>query len=159
VGYQEAFIPFGTVPFQKVLNITLAFQLPHGTSLNLATVAAPNGGTKWSAYAGTYVQAPWLPAASSGRGTGRARIAGYVVTGRVVDAYGVEVTGAAIVVNGATTYTGTDGKFVARIKKNETVNVVIDLEDFTAPGTWEVVSAPASAVPGTEIEITVRRKS
>lgn len=157
VGWQEAFIPFGNVPFQKVLSVTLAFQLPHGTSLNLATVAAPNGGVRWSSYGGTYLQAPWLPASKSVGGSGR-KIRGFEVKGRVLDQFGSPVCGAAVVVNGATTYSDLQGQFVARVKRNASVDLLVDVDSFTAPGTWEVVATPASAVPGSEIQITVRRK-
>jgi hypothetical protein len=158
VGYQEAFIPFGNVPFQKVLNVSLSFQLPHGTSLNLATIAAPNGGVKWTAYGGTYVQAPWLPQTSQGRRVGRTKIAGYEVRGGVFDPYGAPVVGASIVVNGTTVYTDTSGHFIARIKKSTTVTLTVDVESFMSPGEWEVIDAPTIASPDGEIRITVKRK-
>jgi len=158
LGYAQAFIPFANVPFQKVLSVTLAFQLPHGTSLNLATVAAPTGGVRWSSYGGTYVQAPWLPSPSSQRLAGRTRIRGVEVRGKVVDQFGVAVCGAAIVVNGETVYSDTQGVFIARVKRNRTVTLLINLEGFTAPGNWEVLSAPVSTQPGSPVEITVRRK-
>lgn len=157
VGWQEAFIPFGSVPFQKVLSVTLAFQLPHGTSLNLATVAAPNGGVRWSSYGGTYVQAPWLPATKSGGSFSR-KIRGFEIRGRVLDQFDSPVCGAAIVVNGVTVYSDLQGQFVARVKRNESVDLIVDVDSFTAPGTWEVVATPASAAPNAPIEIVVRRK-
>jgi len=157
VSYQQQFIPFGKVPFQKVLSLTLAFQLPHGTTVNVATVAAPNGGTKVTAYGGTYVEAPWLPSAAQGRGGGRAKIGGVVVRGKVSDAYG-PIEGAAVEVGGQLVYTNTEGVFEARFKKNREVSVRVVPEEFSTPGNWECVSCPASVTPGTPIQITVRRK-
>jgi hypothetical protein len=156
VGWQQAFIPFGNVPFQKVLSVTLAFQLPHGTTLNLASVAAPNGGTRWSAYGGTYAETPWLPGESSGRGSGRTQIGKYMVRGRVLDAHGVGVEGIAVEVNGQVAYSNADGRLEVRFKKlPKKLSVDVLLAESTAPGNWETVSCD---VVGGEVQIRVARK-
>jgi hypothetical protein len=156
-GYQQEFIPFGRVPFQKVLSITLAFQLPHGTSLNLATVASPTGGTRWTAYGGSYVQAPWIPSARA-QGAHHGHIGGFEVRGTVKDKYGMPVFGAVVVINGSSVYTDTQGVFSMRLRKNASVTVLIEPEQFITPGTWSVVSAPDIAKPGTDLQIVVERK-
>ena len=157
VGYTQAFVPYSNTPFQKVISITLAFQLPIG-KLNVGTVASPGGGVKWSTYGDTYVQAPWLPTAAGQRAQGRTKIRGVVVEGRVVDSFGVPVVGAAVDVNGQTFYTDDNGKFSARVKKNVAVTLTVNVEAFSTPGKWECVSCPATATPGEDISITVRRR-
>jgi len=158
VGYQQQFIPFSNIPFQKVLSVTLAFQLPHGTTVNLATVAAPTGGTRWSAYGGSYVQAPWLPATQHAGAQAHAKIGGYELRGVVKDQFGVAVAGAAIVIGKETIYTDLQGEFIARVKKNAAVDLLVDVDSFTAPGSWALVSSPTCASPGDPIQIVVRRK-
>jgi hypothetical protein len=159
VGWQQQFIPFGNIPFQKVLSVTLAFQLPHGTMLNLATVAAPTGGTRWSAYGGTYQNLPGELSAATGRGGGHA-IRGYLVSGYVRDSYG-PVEGIAVQVGNVLAYSNADGRFEARFKKNHQVSVSVMLAESTAPGSsWEVVSLAGTATPasGVPIQIVIRRK-
>ena len=158
VGYQQAFIPFSNIPFQKVLSVTLSFQLPHGTSLNLATQAAPNSGKpRWTAYGGSYVEAPWLPSGAQQGHSGRTKIAGYEVRGKVVDAYG-PIEGAAIEVGGQLVYTNAEGVWTARFKKAQAVSIRVVLEEFTAPGNWRCVECPATGTPGEPVVITVARR-
>jgi hypothetical protein len=160
VGWQQVFVPFATAaPFQKVLSVTLAFQLPHSTTLNLATVAAPTGGTRWSAYGGTYAETPWLPGTSSGQSVGRAQIGRYGVTGHVVGADGVGVEGIAVQVGDQLVYSNATGEFAARFRKARQVAVGVLLTESTSPGSWTVVSCPGTATPsGVPIQIQVRRE-
>lgn len=157
LGYQQQFIPFSRVPFQKVLSIGLSFQLPHGSNLNIATVASPTGGVRWTTYGGSYIQAPWMPS-SQQKGASHVRISGYEIRGQVKDQFGIPVCGAAISVNGSVTYTDAHGLFIARVRKRSNVTVIVALEEFTAPGNWEVVAAPASAAPDAPVLITVKRR-
>lgn len=158
VGYSQQFIPFGRVPFAKVLTVGLSFQLPHGSTLNVATVAAPDGGSvRWTTYGGTFVQAPWLSSPQD-RGTHVRKISGTEFKGRVVDQYGSPVQGAAIVVSGQTTYSDSTGSFTARLRKHDSATILVDVDNFSAPGSWTLVSCPQLMQAGTMVEIVVRRK-
>lgn len=155
LGWTQQFVPFSAVPFQKVLTVSLGFQLPHGTNLNIGTVASPTGGVKWSTYGGSYFQT-----AGSGHSAEQheRHIGGFEIKGNVLDQFGAPVCGAAIVVGGSTTYSDSRGAFTARIRKRTDATVVIDLDSFTTPGNWEIVSSPSTASPDAVIAVVLKRK-
>jgi hypothetical protein len=161
VGYVQMFFPFATkAPFQKVLSVRITLQLPfHGTTVHLGTVAAPSGGTKWTAYAGSYVAAPWSQAVEVPGGPAQGHSIGAITyRGSARDGLGQPIAGVAVLVGKATVWTNEAGEFEVTTRKPETLPVRVMLDDSTMLGNWEVVSAPTSATPGTDIVITVRRK-
>ena len=100
-------------PFQKTLTVNVGFQLPfHGTRVHVGTFASPSGGSKFTAYAGTYASLPWEPTTDQ-RGQG-VRISGFELRGTLTTADGGPVEGAAIKIGRNTVYTNADGTFLAR---------------------------------------------
>jgi hypothetical protein len=71
----------------------------------------------------------------------------YIVRGIVKDASGSPVVGAAILVGKETAFTDSDGTFFVRLRKKNVVTLKVVPEDFTAPGNWQVISAPDGATP------------
>jgi len=67
------------------------------------------------------------------------------------------VEGAAVRIGKVECFTDSQGKFFVRLKHNRTELLAVIFEDFTAPGHWRVVSAPASAQLGTPARIVVAR--
>lgn len=69
VGYVTDFLPYrpGGSPFQQTISIGLTWQLPHSTTLTLATNTLPNGDMRWSSYGSSYLQVPCRPARSRAR--------------------------------------------------------------------------------------------
>lgn len=158
VNHSIAFYPFGAAGFQQVTAIMLSFRI-HDTTITGATDLLPTG-PRYSAGADSFVDGPlhFAEGSAAGPRTTRRASGKYAITGRVVDAAGQPVAGAAVAVGGQIVYTDDAGRFLARERKDRSVPVVVRPAEFAAPGAWVVVSAPASAAPNQEMTITVRRK-
>jgi hypothetical protein len=81
----------------------------------------------------------------------------YVVSGRVLDARGNPVEGAALQIGTEFVYTDGAGNFLARFKKPSAVPFLVLPNEFSTPGKWHIVSAPKSATPGGQISVVVSR--
>lgn len=142
--YQTVFLPFvaaGPQQFKQVLVLGLHFQLPHGVQLQGDTSVAPTGSVRYTAYATSYGYRAMSasPGASSSGGFFR-----YRVRGRVTDAEGEPFEGAALQIGDELAFSNSQGNFDLRVRKAGTLPFTVALEEFTAPGHYEVVSAPAS---------------
>ena len=134
-----------TGKFQNATVVTLSFRL-HDSTVNLGTV---NG--KWSAYGGQYIQTG-LQLAGESRHAG---FSGHIVAGYVRDANGARVEGAAVEIGGHLVFSDSDGYFFTRFRKTKPVAVRIRPDDFAAPGTWRLLAAPDTALPGDSQPISV----
>jgi hypothetical protein len=144
--YETLFFPFatpGTPQFRQVMVLGLHFQLPFGIQLNYGTDVSSGGQVHYSAY-GTSIgyRTP------KGGGGGGPRYAGSfysnVARGRVVDPSGDPVSGAAILIGKNLVFSDSAGTFLVRLKSTGELPLVVSLDDFTAPGSFAVVSAPHS---------------
>jgi hypothetical protein len=158
LSYQQEFLPFSTgpTPFAKVAAVRITLQLPwRGITVNAATTAAPNGGTRWELYGGGFTG---QPGAASGHAVATQRVTGAEVSGIAVDAKsGMPVEGVAVKIGKAEVFTNAAGVFSVRVNGVAAMPVAVVPDDFTAPGEWQVVAAPASAAPGVPIHIVVSR--
>ena len=152
VSYQQEYMPFSVHPFAKALIVQLSLHI-HGATVSGGTLTDPNGKTRFTAYGNEFIQTGIQVQGDTGRQVGGTRY-----FGRVLDAQGTPVAGAAVVVGTQTVYTDETGAFQATTKKPETLPLRVALDEFVCQGNWEVVDAPTSAVPGTGVIITVRRK-
>jgi hypothetical protein len=88
------------------------------------------------------------------------RMARYVVRGTVMDENGNPVEGAAIEIGADVVFSNSAGQFFHRLGRPGRSTVKVLTAEFLLPGQWEVVSAPAEAVAGSEtgrgIEIILR---
>jgi hypothetical protein len=144
--YETLFFPFatpGTPQFRQVMVLGLHFQLPFGIQLNYGTDVSSGGQIHYSAY-GTSIgyRTP------KGGGGGGPQYAGSfysnVARGRVVDPSGEPVNGAAILIGKNLVFSDSAGTFLVRLKSTGELPLVVSLDDFTAPGSFAVVSAPHS---------------
>ena len=145
VDYQTVFLPFvqnAPGQFKQVVVLGLHFQLPHGVQLNMATDVTPLGQVLYTAYASTYAYH------GLGRDTPGATFSGTffhnVVHGRVLDIQDEPIAGAALRIGSELAVTDSQGNFLVRVKKAGDLNLQVAFEDFTAPGRFVLVAAPAT---------------
>jgi hypothetical protein len=160
--YQTVFLPFvsaGPQQFKQVLVLGLHLQLPQGIQLQADTSVAPSGRVQYTGYATSYGYRAMTasPGASSSGGFFR-----YLVSGRVVDADGHPLEGAAVRIGNDLAFTNSEGRFSMRLRKEQPVPLAVALDEFVAPGRYEVVSAPPRVLPALDsdekdCEIVVRR--
>jgi hypothetical protein len=159
VGYNSYFFPGigNRSPFQSALSVTVSVQLPHSSRATLQTYVAPGGATRWGVYGGSFVQGPYAGGSGAPTRATRGKPGRYAIAGRCVDSSGSPVEGCAVQIGRELAYSGPDGSFSLSERKAGPQPVAVSLADFTAPGNWCVVSAPAGARPGDAIEIEVSR--
>ena len=142
VSYQLVQQPFApSDPFKSVLSISARLQLGrYSTSVN--TTVLPDGSVNYLATASTFLylgQYGGLQPNAVGSRPGR-----FVLRGRVVDEQGAPVEGAALDLNGELAFTNAEGQFLIRVNRLDDYRLEVKLDEFLLPGTWEVLSAPAS---------------
>jgi len=144
---QNLFLRFGIRPLQREsTTATLTVNVANTTAI-LGALVNPGHQILYTAGATDFIG---LPQEGQGHGV---RIGGYLVTGRVVDAKGAPVAGAAIRIGDVVCYSDRDGNFQERFRKDKPQPVEVLLSEFAAPGKWRVIFAPATAAPGSSIEI------
>lgn len=160
VDYQIVHTPYHPErPF--VQTIALNVRLPLGDyRVNAASFVTPDGRVNYAGSASTFFYAGDM--ASGGVRPVEIRFERYLIEGRVVDESGAPVDGAAIAIGGSTVFTDSRGQFFVRLSDKHPVPVRVLLDEFLAAGSFEVVSAPASATPQPErehtpIRVVVRR--
>jgi hypothetical protein len=145
VDYQTVFLPFvqnQPGQFKQVMVLGLHFQLPHGMQFNLDSDVTPLGQIRYTAYGTTYA---YHGQGGNARGTSfSGAFLKNVVRGEVLDPGGQPIEGAAVQVGTEIAVTDSEGNFMVRLKKSGEVSLKVALEDFTAPGKYLVVQAPAT---------------
>jgi len=161
VGWTTAFVPLaaGRSPFQQVLSVSISLQLPHSISASAQTVTAPDGSVKFSVYGSGFTRGPL---AASGPAQARSIRGRFKTAVHVIDRSGEPVEGAAVRIGKDLVITDGSGRAWIRARKAREQRIGVEIGEFTAPGTWRVVTAPASAVPVNEdsaeaLEIVVER--
>jgi hypothetical protein len=162
--YETLFFPFatlGTPQFRQVMVLGLHFQLPFGTQLNYGTDVSTNGQVHYSAY-GTSIGYRTIKGTSLGGPQYAGAFYSNVARGRVVDPSGQPVAGAAVLVGKTLAFSDSSGKFLVRVKSPGELPLQVSLDDFTAPGTFALVSAPpkvraAREDAAQEYEVIVKR--
>ncbi|HTQ59966.1 MAG TPA: hypothetical protein VMI32_07075 [Candidatus Solibacter sp.] len=139
--YQEMFFPFATrAPFQKVLTVTIALQLPHSISTHTNLQAAPGQRLGFTAYGAAFLATGTQLAHTAG-----GKIGGVEFSGIVESESGAPVEGAALQIGPQEVFTDAAGHWMARFPKARPQPVSLVLGDFLMPGDWTVVSCPATA--------------
>ena len=155
VSYSEVFNPLmAGIPYQKQMNVRVTFNTRHST-VSLGTYVTPTGQTKYEAFTTDYVNGPYR-GGSSGNVTHSVH-GKYEIAGAVLDTAGAPVPGAVVSVDGVDCVSDVSGKFGLRVRKDKPAVVKVRTDYFLS-GSWEIVTAPATATPGTQISIIVRRK-
>jgi hypothetical protein len=139
--------------YQQVTGVQISFRI-HDTVINAQTVADPFGKIQYSAYAESYVQTG-LQVAQHETHSGGGK---FLIQGKCFLPDGSPVEGCAIRIGKEIVYSNRTGMFDVRARNIKAVEITVPVGDFTAPGTFEVISAPATATPGKPIVITVARR-
>jgi hypothetical protein len=134
--------------FKQVVVLGLHFQLPHGVQLNAATNVTPLGQIRYTAYATTYASRG--VGSDSPGATFSGKFFSNVVRGTVVNPQDEPIAGAALLIGGELAVTDSEGNFQVRRKKAGTVNLEVAFDEFTTPGSYVVVSAPATVLAARE---------
>jgi hypothetical protein len=149
------FTPYGNVPLERSLTVTVHFISPwKSSSVNLASGVDPSGKIRYGIDGGMFL--------GSGLG-GPSRTVTYQNTGKyriegtVVDETGQPVSGAAIRLGKDLVFTDNAGTFFLRVKHERAVSLTVVPDEFTNPGRWMMVTAPDHADPGEKVKIVVRR--
>jgi len=151
VDYQTVFLPFvqnGPGQFKQVMVLGLHFQLPHGVQFNMDTNVTPLGQVRYTAYGSTYAY-HGIAQASPGTSFSGAFLRN-VVRGEVLDPQGEPIAGAALRIGTELTVTDSYGDFMVRLKKADNLELKVAFDEFTAPGNYVIVEAPATVKPARE---------
>jgi hypothetical protein len=142
VEYQTLYLPFRTGnQFKQALVLNIQLRPFGNVQLNAGTYVAPDGSVRYTAYGRTFLYNGNLNGTPSGQAVNLHR---YVVRGRVIDAEGNPVRGAALRIDGEMAFTDSAGDFFVRKKKRQAFQLEVLVDQFIVPGRFEVVSAPAS---------------
>ena len=158
VDYQVAHSPYLTVnPFVQTMGVNAKLHV-RGVNFSVGSFVTPDGRVHYSAQGSTFM----YRGIDTPSGGGGGRINGYVVTGRVEDATGAPVDGAALDIGGEILYTDSQGRFFRRSPTAKPLTLRVVLDDFLVPGTFEVVEAPTEVIPARDgrsasVRIVVKR--
>jgi hypothetical protein len=158
VSYQTYYMPLfvGQSPFTQALSINIGIHVG-SLSLHTGTNLLPTGGLRWTVYGNSWLYGP----AASSRGPQVTSVGKYSIRGTVVDAQGEPVDGACVQFAKNVTCTDSEGYFEIRESKARSFPLTVPVDQFLAPGQWEIVSAPATAqaeIDPHPIRVTVRRR-
>jgi hypothetical protein len=145
----QPFKPFN--PFRSALNLRARLQLGK-YSTSVGTFVHPDGSVDYSASGSTF-----LYMGSSGGLQPQqlgGRMSRYVIRGKVRDAEGNPVEGAALDLSGELVFTNSSGEFFLRVGRPRRLILTVLPAEFLLPGQWEVVSAPAEIDPAPESQAT-----
>jgi hypothetical protein len=162
IDYQTVYAPFRLEnPFVQSAGFNLRLQSVAGVQLQVATYTTPDGRTRYTV-SGSHLLYRFTGGATAQAAAGVLKAAKYIVRGHVVDDKNRPVAGAVLRIGGALALTSEDGRFFVRTRKPTACSLQVVVEEFLAPGHFQVVSAPKSVTPATEdqareITITVRR--
>jgi hypothetical protein len=160
LDYQVAHSPYLTQdPFVQSMGVNARLYVA-GFNLSVGSFVTPDGRIHYSAQGSRFA---YRGVSSNGSGwNDGAKISDYVVSGRVEDEDGNPIDGASLEVGTDAVYTDSRGRFFVRKSGTRTVPLRVILNDFLAPGNFEVVRAPTTVTPAREgkgepVVIVVRR--
>lgn len=143
--YQTYYVPErNSHPFEQALILDVQLHVFHGVTLHGATFVAPDGSLRYTADSQAVMtrQGAWgEPGGMMSLAQGA--IGSSVIQGRVVDAGGKPVAGAALMIDKLVVYTNDDGVFFVRERKPRVHTLKVMPAQFLDGTTWQVVSAPA----------------
>ncbi len=160
LDYQVAHSPYLTQdPFVQSMGVNARVYIA-GFNLSVGSFVTPDGRIHYSAQGSRFA---YRGASSGGNGwNDGTKISDYVVLGRVEDEAGNPIDGASLEIGTDAVYTDSRGRFFVRKPGTRSVPLRVVLDDFLAPGNFEVVRAPATVTPeregtATPVVIVVKR--
>ncbi len=162
VGYQTVYVPFNpNNAFQQAMNFNVSVNLPRNMRLTAGSFVDPQGKVRYTVGLGTYLyrlrgMAGAAPSAQT------FKFAKLVSEGIVLDVNGQPIEGVAVHVDGKVAYTDSEGHFMMRLDRVGPHAVSVAMDEFIAPGVWEVVESPTSTMAqregeGVPMKIVLRR--
>ncbi len=140
--YETYYVPErNSSPFVQAMILDLQIRLFRGFGLHGGTFVAPDGSLRYTADASGVMT---RETASGGGSLQHYSIGNSVVRGRVVDTKGQPVDGAALLIDKASIFTDSDGRFFFRESKPHTHTLQVLTEKFLNGGNYEVESAPST---------------
>jgi len=132
-------------PFVRAYNVRLSIQPFRSFTLQANTNVDPAGKLRYTTYVGDYLyRYEGLQGAGSGqRGQAEASFAKYVVSGKVVDPDGNPIAGAALQIGTDLVFTNSEGEFILRTRKRQSLTFHVSMRDFLTNDFYEVVTAPS----------------
>ena len=145
VDYQTQYLAFRTNrPFQQTLSFNASVRVAGPLSLNAASSIAPDGHTRYSFGATTYLyRAGGLFPSWGSQSDDSYKFPKYVVRGIVKDQEGKPVAGAAVQIDHDVIFTDGSGRFLLRLKKHKTMLFAVIPSQFLITGFFELVQAPS----------------
>ena len=158
--WQTFFVPLRQGnQFKQALVLRFDLRLPGNMQLQIGTDVAPDGSVHYTTYGRSFLYHQGM----GGMQGPTFSFPKYLLRGKVFDDKGSPFAGAALLIGDEGTLTDSNGKFFLRVRKAGPHALTVDLENFMAPGKYEVVSAPEEVTatredePGQEIEVVLRR--
>ncbi|MGH9505057.1 MAG: hypothetical protein ACRD20_19560 [Terriglobales bacterium] len=142
--------------FVSVTTLSLSFRIRDAV-VNLGSSVLPDGRVRYGVYGSDYTKGPLGDVALPHSSGPRIRSGAAVIRGKVLDRAGNPVMGAAVAVGRTVALTDTTGAFFVRVRNAKPVPVQVRLDEFSAPGTFAVVSVPDCGTPDAPVEIIVER--
>jgi hypothetical protein len=168
VTNDTAYVPFRPQsaggPFVRTYNVRLSLQPFRSFTVQAYTNVDPAGKLRYTTYAGDYLYRyeGLQPGSGPGGVQNEASIAKYVITGKVVDIDGNPIAGAALQIGTDLVFTNSDGEFVLRTRKKQTLLLHVSMRDFLTNDFYEVVTAPSEVQSEVEdkaqpVTVTLRK--
>lgn len=151
VDYQTVYVPLREPdPFVRTLALSVRLQLGRYMT-SIASSLDHAGNVNYTASGSTFL---YLGEFGAGAAPITLKFERFVVRGRVVNEAGEPIEGAAIEVGSEFAVSNSQGDFLVRVPRPGELPLRVALADFTVPGRFEVVSAPATATAAAEERAT-----
>jgi hypothetical protein len=149
-NYQTFYVPARiSNPFEEVLIVNAQVRLFGRLMLSGGTFVAPDGSLLYTTEGRGSVS---REVAGGGNVVTRHAIGDMVIKGRVVDADGQPIMGAALLIDQLPVYTDSQGYFYVRERKSHLHPVSVLVDQFLDGGLYKVISAPTEAKSTPEAE-------
>ncbi len=143
LDYQTQYLAFRTdKPFQQTMSVNASVKIAGPLALNLTSSLAPDGHTRYSIGATTYLYRYGGLFPGMGSPNDGYKFPKYLVQGIVKDQEGKAVAGAAVQIGNQMVFTDGDGRFLYRSKKHKEWQFAIVPSQFLINGFFEAVQAP-----------------
>jgi hypothetical protein len=144
--------------FKQALVLRVDLRLPGDMQLQGGTDIMPDGSVRYTTYGSSFLYHQGFPQIQGPT----ISFPKYLLKGQVADENSNPIAGAALRIGGEDVFTGSDGRFFLRARKTGPHRLQVMFENFLAPGSYTLVSAPsevaaASEQEATEIKVVVRR--
>ena len=157
--WQTFFVPFRRGnQFKQALVLRFELRLFGDTQLQGGTDIAPDGSVRYTSYGSSFLYHQGIPQVHGPA----LSFPKYLLQGQVADENGNPIAGAALRLGREEVFTDSGGRFFLRVRKAGPHRLEVVFENFLAPGSYALVSAPSEVTAdgenhAPEISVIVRR--